>query len=115
MRTRCGRALMIGLLLAGLLSGCATTAARQDTGGISAAENPEFLVNPFRLAALPLSLAGNILRYTLVEPFYFAMNTIPDAVGLEQDEQDYLKDRQEAWARWMEPRPEAWERWRGSR
>jgi len=100
MRTRCGRALMVGFLLAGLLSGCATTMARQDTGGVSTAENPEYLANPFRLAALPLHLAGNILRYTVVEPFYFLMNTMPDAVGLETDERQYLEERQDAWARW---------------
>lgn len=104
MRTRCGRALLVGLVLAGLLGGCATTAARQDKGGVSTAENPEYLGHPFRLAALPLHLAGNILRYTVVEPFYFLMNTMPDAVGLEPEEQEYLTERQEAWARWMEPR-----------
>ncbi len=104
MRTRRGRALLVGLVLAGLLSGCATTAARQDMNGVSTAENPEFLVHPFRLTALALHLAGNILRYTVVEPFYFAMNTMPDAVGLEADEQQYIEERRQAWARWMEPR-----------
>ena len=109
MRMRCGRALMVGLLVAGLLSACAATVA-QNTGGLSTAENPEYLAHPFRLVALGLYFTGNVLRYAVVEPFYFAMNTVPDAVGLEPDEQQYLKDRQEAWAHWMEPRPEAWER-----
>ena len=104
MRTRCGRSLLVGLVLAGFLSGCATTVARQDMSGVSTAENPEFLAHPFRVAALPLHLAGNILRYTVVEPFYFLMNTMPDAVGLEADEQRYIEERREAWARWMEPR-----------
>lgn len=104
MRTRCGRALLIGLVVAGLLSGCATTAARQESMGISTAENPEFLVHPFRLTALALHLAGNIVQYAVIEPFYFVMNTIPDAVGLESDEQQYIEGRRQAWAEWMEPR-----------
>ena len=103
MRTRCGCALMIGLVLVGLLSGCATTISRQDTGGlsngISTAENPEYLAHPFRLVALPLHAAGNILRYTVVEPFYFLMNTVPDFVGLSLEEREYLQERQDAWAR----------------
>lgn len=99
MRTRCGRAVMVGLVLVGLLTGCATTVARQDNIGLPTAENPEFLGHPFRLVALPAHLFGNILRYGLIEPFYFAMNSIPDAVGLSLEEQRYLQERQETWAR----------------
>ena len=103
MRTPCGRAVVIGLVLAGLLSGCAASVARQDSVGVSTAENPEYLAHPFRLVALPMHLAGNILRYGLIEPFYFAMNTMPDAVGLYPDEQKYLRERQADWARaWNE-------------
>jgi hypothetical protein len=94
---------MIGLVLSGLLSGCATTISRQDTGGlsggISTAENPEYLAHPFRLIALPLYATGNILRYGVVEPFYFLMNTMPDFVGLSLEEREYLQERQDAWAR----------------
>lgn len=101
MRTRCGCALMIGLVLAGVLSGCATTISRQDTDGlstgISMSENPEYLGHPFRLVALPLYAAGNILRYGVVEPFYFLMNLTPDFVGLSLDEREYLQERQDAW------------------
>jgi hypothetical protein len=104
MRTRCGRALLIGLAVAVLLGGCATTTARQESMGISTAENPEYLAHPFRLTALGLYLAGNILQYAVIEPFYFVMNTIPDAVGLEADEQQYIEARRQAWAQWMEPR-----------
>jgi len=99
MRTRCGRAVMVGLVLVGLLTGCATTVARQDGVGLPTAENPEYLGHPFRLIALPAHLIGNILRYGLIEPFYFAMNTMPDAVGLSLEEQRYLQERQETWAR----------------
>ena len=99
MRTRCGRAVMVGLVLVGLLTGCATTVARQDGVGLPTAENPEYLGHPFRLIALPAHLIGNILRYGLIEPFYFAMNTMPDAVGLSLEEQRYLQERRETWAR----------------
>ena len=98
MRTRCGRAVLVGLLLAGLLSGCATTVARQESSGLPTAENPEFFGHPFRLVALPLHFVGNILRYGFFEPLYFAMNTMPDAVGLSLEEQRYIEVRQEAWA-----------------
>lgn len=100
MRTRGGRALVVGLLLAGLLGGCATTVVRQDSAGLPTAENPEYLAHPFRLVALPLHAAGNLLRYGIVEPFYFLMNTMPDVVGLSLEEQEYLRERQDSWARW---------------
>jgi hypothetical protein len=51
------------------------------------------------LVALPLHFVGNIVRYGLIEPLYFAMNTMPDAVGLSLEEQRYLQERQETWAR----------------
>ncbi len=100
MRTRCGRALMVALLLAGVLSGCATTATRQDSVGLPTAENPEYLGHPFRLIALPLHATGNIVRYGVIEPLYFLMNLTPDFVGLSVEEQEYLRERQDAWARW---------------
>jgi hypothetical protein len=96
--------LLIGLAVAVLLGGCATTMARQEPMGVSTAENPEYLAHPFRLAALGFHLAGNILQYAVIEPFYFVMNTIPDAVGLEPAEQQYIEARRQAWAEWMEPR-----------
>jgi hypothetical protein len=99
MRARRGRTVMVGLVLVGLLTGCATTVTRQDSVGLPTAENPEYLGHPLRLVALPLHFVGNVLRYGLVEPFYFAMNTMPDAVGLSLEEQRYLQERQEAWAR----------------
>ena len=43
MRTRYGRTLMVGLVLVGLLAGCATTVTRQDQVGLPTAENPEYL------------------------------------------------------------------------
>ena len=49
METRCLRILAIGLLVVGLLAGCATTAARQDLGGLVSAEHPEYLAHPLRM------------------------------------------------------------------
>ena len=97
MRMPRGRALLVGLVLAGLLSGCATTVVRQENAGLPTADNPEYLIHPFRLIALPLHATGNILRYAFVEPFYFLMNMTPDFVGLSLEEQEYLRERQDAW------------------
>jgi hypothetical protein len=102
MRTGYGPSLLVGLLLVTLLSGCATTVVRQDTVGLPTEENPEYLAHPVRLLALPLHATGNILRYGLVEPFYFVMNTMPDFVGLSLEERRYLQDRQDTWARWYD-------------
>ena len=102
MRTRCGCAFMVCLVLSVLLSGCATTISSQDTrglsNGVSPAENPEYLAHPFRLVALGMHATGNILRYSVVEPLYFLMNTMPDFVGLSLDEREYIQQRQDAWA-----------------
>jgi hypothetical protein len=91
---------MVGLLLAGLLSGCATTLVRQENVGLPTAENPEYLAHPFRLIALPLHAIGNITRYGVFEPLYFLINLAPDFHGLSLEEQQYLRERQEAWVHW---------------
>jgi hypothetical protein len=93
---RCGRTLVLGLVLFGLLAGCATV-PRQDYVTLPNAENPEYLVNPFRLIALPTHLLANAFQYAIVEPFYFVMNAMPNAVGLSLEEQRYITQRQEAW------------------
>jgi hypothetical protein len=90
--------IMLMALLLVVLAGCAT--ARIDQGGLPNAEHPEYLANPFRLVALPLHLAGNMLQYGVVEPFYFLLAPVPDAVGLSLEEQRYLAERQEAWRQW---------------
>jgi len=92
----------VGLVLAGLLGGCATTVSRQETMGISIAEQPEYLAHPFRLVALPAHALGNVVRYGLIEPLYFLMNTTPEFVGLSLEERQYIQERQDAWARWYE-------------
>jgi hypothetical protein len=106
MRTIVARVLLIGLLL-GMLSGCATTAARTDlmNTGLPDAEHPEYLAHPFRLIALPLHAVGNLLQYAVIEPLYFGLATMPDVVGLSPEEQRYLAERQAAWAgrRGVEP------------
>ena len=98
MWTRCGRTLVLGLVLFGLLAGCATV-SRQDYVTLPNAENPEYLVHPFRLIALPTHLLANALQYAIVEPFYFAMNAMPNAVGLSLQEQQYITQRREEWQR----------------
>lgn len=101
METRFLRTLVMGLVLAGLLAGCATTVARQDVGGLPTAENPEYLFHPLRVATLGAYAGGNILQYVAVEPFYFLMATVPEFVGLSLEEQRYIAERQEAWRQFL--------------
>ena len=101
MDTRYLRILVVGLLAVGLLSGCATTVGRQDFGGFPNAEHPEYLAHPFRMIALGVHFGGNILQYAFVEPFYFLLTPVPEAVGLSLDERGYLENRQEAWRQWL--------------
>jgi hypothetical protein len=98
MRRSIVQIVLMGLLLV-VLAGCATT--RIEQGGLPDAEHPEYLANPFRLVALPLHLAGNVLQYGVVEPFYFLLTPVPNAVGLSLEEQRYLAERQQAWDQWM--------------
>ncbi len=97
MRTRSARTLMLALVLGVLLAGCAA-APRQEWVSLPNAENPEYLVHPFRLIALPTYFAGNVFQLT-VEPLFFAMNAAPDAFGLSLEEQVYLRQRGELWSR----------------
>lgn len=101
MDTRYLRILAVGLLVVGLLSGCATTMGRQDSGWLPNAEHPEYLVHPFRMVALGVHFSGNVVQYLFVEPFYFLLAPVPDAVGLSLDEQGYLENRQAAWGQWL--------------
>ncbi len=101
METRSLRFLAIGLVLVGLLGGCATTAYRDDPGGLPNAEQPDYMVHPLRLVALPLHLVGNIVKYTVVEPAYFLLMQAPEAVGLSLEERRYLEQRQEAWRQYF--------------
>jgi hypothetical protein len=100
MRRSAVQIVLMGLLLV-ILAGCATT-RHVDQSGLPDAEHPEYLANPFRLVALPLHLAGNVLQYGLVEPFYFLLTPVPDAVGLSLEEQRYLAERQEAWRQYLQ-------------
>jgi hypothetical protein len=100
------RTLTIGVLLVGLLAGCATTVARQDMVGVPNAENPEYLAHPFRVLALGVHLTGNLVQYGLVEPFYFLLTPVPEAVGLSLEERAYLAEREKAWRQyWAGERP----------
>lgn len=99
---RVQRFVIIGLLLAGILSGCATRIATQETAGLPTAENPEYLGHPLRLLALPVHATGNVVRYGFIEPLYFVLNTAPDFVGLSLEEQEYIRERQAAWKVWYD-------------
>lgn len=101
MRTRVIWTLVVGLLVVGALGGCATRTASPE-GFLPNAQNPEYFIHPFRVFALGGHFAGNVLQYGLVEPFYFLMASVPDAVGLSLDEQRYLAERQEAWKQYLE-------------
>ena len=94
-----GRTVILGLVLAGLLVGCASVQQNEwEQVGLPTADNPEYLGHPFRAIGLLTYFSGNLLQYVVVEPAYFALNTIPNAVGLSLTEQRYLHQRQEAWS-----------------
>ena len=98
MKTRWLGMLAIGVLLVGMLAGCAaTTASREDLGGLPNADHPEYMIHPLRLISLPFHVAGNITQYALAEPFYFLLSPVPETVGLSLEERRYLEQRQEAW------------------
>jgi len=101
MNTRCLRFLAIGVLLLGMLSGCATTSGRDDLVGLPNASNPEYGAHPLRLISLPVHFAGNLAQYLLIEPFYFFLSSVPEAVGLSLEEQRYLAQREEAWRQYF--------------
>ncbi len=96
---RCFRTLLFGLLVVGVLAGCATTSTMQEQVGLPTPQNPEYFAHPYRLVALPIYLGGNILQYGIFEPFYFALNATPKAYGLSLVEQQYLNERKAAWSR----------------
>ena len=57
-----------------------------------------------RRKELPTHLLASLFQYAIVEPFYFAMNAMPNAVGLSLEEQRYIMQRQEAWKHDLETR-----------
>jgi hypothetical protein len=99
MERRFLRSLVVGVALAGVVAGCASTAGRQDLGGLPTAENPEYLAHPLRMISLGVHFAGNVVQHAAVEPFYFVMNRVPDLVGLSLEERRYLEQREDAWRR----------------
>lgn len=101
METRCLRILAIGLLMVGLLAGCATTAVRQDLGGMVSAENPEYLAHPLRMISLGVNFVGNLTQYIAAEPFYFLLAPLPELVGLSLEERRYLEQRKGAWEQYF--------------
>ena len=97
METRWLGRLAIGLLLVGVLAGCASTiASRGDLGGLPRADSPEYMTHPLRLIALPAHFTGNVLQYTVVEPLYFLLSPVPEAVGLSLEERRDLAERRQA-------------------
>jgi hypothetical protein len=97
METRFLRTLAIGLVLVGLLGGCATTATRADLGGVPSAENPEYLTHPLRIIGAEAHFWGYVVQYLVAEPIWFLLTPVPDLVGLSLEEQRYLAERKDAW------------------
>jgi len=95
------RFLAITILLAGVLAGCATMTSRTELGGLPNADHPEYMVHPLRLIALPFHAVGTIMRYAVVEPFYFALSPTPDFVGLSMEERRQIDQRGEAWSKYF--------------
>jgi hypothetical protein len=93
------RTLVMGLLLVGILSGCATTGSLNDEVGVPDERNPEYMAHPLRMIALPTHFAFSLLQYGFLEPLYFAVNQAPNAFGLSLQEQQYLNQREAAWAK----------------
>jgi hypothetical protein len=101
METRYLRLLAVGVLLLGLLAGCATTAGREDLGGLPRADHPDYLVHPLRMISLGVAFAGNVVQYAAVEPFYFLLSTAPEATGLSLEERRYIEQRKDAWRQYL--------------
>lgn len=101
METRFLRILATGLVLVGLLAGCATTASRLEVSGLPTSEHSDYLAHPLRMISLGFYFAGNVTQYVAVEPFFFLMNTGPEVVGLSLEERRYLEQRQEAWRQYL--------------
>src|SRR5574341_1727184 len=100
MQTQSLRVLAIGVLVVGLLAGCATPAAnREDLGGLVRGDNPEYFVHPLRLIALGFNAVGYPLQYGVVEPLYTLLLPAPgpEFAGLSLEERRYLMERHEAW------------------
>ena len=99
MRKRCLGMLAIGLLLASVLVGCTTTAASRENVGLPTVENPEYMMHPLRLIALPSNAVGNVAQYILADPLYFllSLGPTPEFVGLSLEERAYIAQRKEAW------------------
>ncbi len=102
MGTLC-RTVVIGLLLVGILGGCATVGTPNEEAGLPNEQNPEYMAHPFRLIALPTHFAFSWVQYGFLEPFYFGLNLAPNAFGLSLQEQQYIKQREEAWAKALSP------------
>lgn len=103
MKTRSLRVLAIGVLVVGLLAGCATPAAnREDLGGMVRGENPEYFAHPLRVIALGFNAVGYPLQYGLVEPAYILLlpGPGPEIVGLSLEERRYLGERFDTWTSW---------------
>jgi len=93
--------MMVCLLGAGLVSGCATT-THEDLGGLANGDNPEYFAHPLRILALGANLGGNILQYGMMEPAYLlVVAPVPDAWGLTLSERAYWDQRRDEWGKYL--------------
>ena len=93
--------MMVSLLGAGMVSGCATT-MHEDLGGLANADNPEYFAHPLRILALGTNLGGNILQYGVMEPAYLLIVApMPDAWGLTLAERAYWDQRRDEWGKYL--------------
>lgn len=97
-------AVLAAVLAAGLMAGCATTAptttaalpyqVTQGSLGLKAEEDPAYtLWNPFRMIAFVLYPAGLAVQRLVEIPYVYALKIDPALFGLNEVEQQYLRQR----------------------
>ena len=93
--------MMVCLLGAGLVSGCATT-NHEDLGGLANGDNPEYFAHPLRILALGTNLGGNLLQYGMIKPAYLLIVApMPDAWELTLAERAYWDQRRDEWGKYL--------------
>jgi len=109
-------AVLVAVVATGLMAGCATTGptttaagmsyqTNQGSLGLKAQDDPEYsLGNPFRLMAFVLYPVGLFLQRVVEVPYAVAMRIDPTLYGINEAEQQYLRQR---WGVRPGPNPDA--------